>query len=156
VLLDLLLLSGLLCDERLWTSQTESLAGLARSRTADLTAHHSIAAMADAVLGKAPEEFALAGCSMGGCVALEVIARAPERVSRLALLSINARGLLPSVRQHLQESITGIEASGLDAYLADAFPRFVAPERAHDCARAAQEARPALVLGKVAQRCKSS
>jgi pimeloyl-ACP methyl ester carboxylesterase len=88
--------------------------------------------MADAVLGQAPDRFALAGFSMGGCVALEVVARAPERVRRLALLSTSAHGLPPPVRQHLKGSIAGIEAGGLGAYLADAFPRYVAPERAHD------------------------
>jgi pimeloyl-ACP methyl ester carboxylesterase len=88
--------------------------------------------MADAVLDQAPDRFALAGFSMGGCVALEVVARAPERVSRLALLSTSAHGLPPPVRQHYQGAIAGIEAGGLGTYLADAFPRYVAPERAHD------------------------
>ncbi len=132
VLPDLFLLPGLLCDERLWAAQTEALEGLARSRTCDLAAYESIAAIADAVLDQAPERFAMAGFSMGGCVALEVVARAPERVSRLALLSTSASGLLPPVRRHLRESIAGIEAGGFDAYLADAFPLYVAPERRHD------------------------
>jgi len=134
VLPELLLLPGLLCDERLWAAQTEALAGWARSRTPDLTTHDSIAAMADAVLSQAPERFALAGFSMGGCVALEVVSREPDRVCRLALLSTSARGLLPPVRQQLRDSISGIEAGGLDAYLADVFPRYVAPERNHDSA----------------------
>ncbi|MGO8943282.1 MAG: alpha/beta fold hydrolase [Syntrophobacteraceae bacterium] len=129
---DVLLLPGLLCDERLWAAQTEALVGSARTRTSDLTAHESIAAMADAVLSQAPWRFAVAGFSMGGCVALEVVARAPDRVYRLALLSTSARGLLPPVSRQLRDSISGIEADGLDNYLADAFPRYVAPEREHD------------------------
>ncbi len=132
VLPDLLLIPGLLCDERLWAVQTEALAGSAHSRTFDLTAHESIAAMAEAVLSQAPMRFAMAGFSMGGCVALEVVARAPGRVCRLALLSTSAHGLLPPVRRQLRDSISGIEAGGFDAYLADAFPRYVAPERIHD------------------------
>ncbi|MGO9022538.1 MAG: alpha/beta fold hydrolase [Syntrophobacteraceae bacterium] len=132
VLPELLLLPGLLCDERLWAAQTEALAGSVRIRTCDLTAHETIAAMADAVLSGAPGRFALTGFSMGGCVALEVVARAPDRVCRLALLSTSASGLLPPVRQQLRDSISGIEACGLDTYLADAFPRYVAPERNHD------------------------
>ena len=102
VLPDVLLLPGLLCDERLWAAQTAALADSARSRTSDLTAHESIAAMADAVLSQAPGRFAMAGFSMGGCVALEVAARAPDRVGRLALLSTSARGLSPPVRQQLR------------------------------------------------------
>ncbi len=131
-LLDVLLLPGLLCDERLWAAQTKALEGSARTQTSDLTAHESIAAMAEAVLSQAPRRFAVAGFSMGGCVALEVAARAPDRVCRLALLSTSARGLLPPVRRQLLDSISGIEAGGFDAYLADAFPRYVAPERIND------------------------
>jgi len=129
---NVVLLPGLLCDKRLWAAQTRGLVGLARCRIPDLTAFESIATMADAVLERAPGRFALSGFSMGGCVALEVVARAPERVSRLALLSTSPRGLLPTVRQHYLDSIAGIEAGGFDAYLTDAFPLYVAPERVHD------------------------
>ncbi|HEV2974773.1 MAG TPA: 2-succinyl-6-hydroxy-2,4-cyclohexadiene-1-carboxylate synthase [Solirubrobacteraceae bacterium] len=41
----------------------------------------------DAVLAQAPERFALCGYSMGGRIALHVALAAPERVSRLALVS---------------------------------------------------------------------
>ncbi len=131
-LYDLILLSGLLCDERLWASQRKGLAGSARILSPDLTAYESSESMADAVLDQAPEDFCLAGFSMGGCVALEIVARAPERVRRLALLSTSPKGILPAVRKHYLGSIASIEALGLDAYLADAFPLYVAPERIHD------------------------
>jgi len=132
VLQDVVLLPGLLCDKRLWAAQTKGLAGLAVPRVPDLTTYASIAAMAEGVLQQAPDRFSLAGFSLGGCVALEVVARAPERVSRLALLSTNPRGILPSVRQHYLDSIGGIENGGLDTYLENAFPLYVAPQRAHD------------------------
>ena len=74
----------------------------------------------------------MAGFSIGGCVALEVAARAPDRVGRLALLSTSSGGLLPPVRRQLRDSISGIQGGGFDAYLADAFPRYVAPERIDD------------------------
>ncbi|MEQ9606595.1 MAG: alpha/beta fold hydrolase [Kiloniellaceae bacterium] len=82
----LALLPGLLCDAALWRPQVESLGDVAEPWVADLTTQDSIAAMAESVLAAMPERFALAGLSMGGYVALEVVARAPERVSRLALL----------------------------------------------------------------------
>ena len=127
-----LLLPGLLCDQRLWAAQTQALAGSTRCRTIDLSRYDSITAMADAVLRQAPDQFALAGFSMGGCVALEVVGRAPERVCLLALLSTSSRGLLPPVRRRLLDAIAGIEAGGLDRYLEDAFPSYVAPERIQD------------------------
>ena len=86
---DLVLLPGLICDERLWR---DVIAGLdARSVVADLTQDESIAAMAARTLAAAPARFALAGLSMGGYVALEIMRQAPERVTHLALLDTSAR-----------------------------------------------------------------
>jgi pimeloyl-ACP methyl ester carboxylesterase len=129
---DLILIPGLLCDARLWKAQTADLAASTRSHVSDLATYDSIPAMADAVLDQAPSTFSLAGFSLGGAVALEIYARAPQRVQRLALLSTNASGITPMVREHLAASISGLEAGRLDAYLADAFPRYVAPDRVHD------------------------
>ena len=83
----LLLLSGLLCDEILWADIPERLGDVARARVMSFRGFSSISAMADHVLAMAPERFAVAGHSMGGRVALEVIRRAPRRVCGLALLN---------------------------------------------------------------------
>ena len=88
----LVLLPGLLCDETLWAHQAETLADVADVRIADLTLDDSIAAMAARVLAGAPARFALAGLSMGGYVAQEIVRRAPKRVTRLALMATSARG----------------------------------------------------------------
>lgn len=47
--------------------------------------------MADHVLDVAPQRFSIAGHSLGGWVAQEVAARAPERVSKLFLCDTWAR-----------------------------------------------------------------
>jgi pimeloyl-ACP methyl ester carboxylesterase len=128
----LILIPGLLCDARLWGVQTTALADVVRCQIPDLAACATIEEMAESVLTQAPDEFALAGFSMGGCVALEILARAPQRVRQLALLSTSAAGLLQNVRRHYQESIANLLVGGLATYLADAYPRYVAPERVHD------------------------
>lgn len=87
----LVLLPGLLCDARLWAHQSESLAGLAAPTVAELTGHDTVTDLARHVLATAPERFALAGLSMGGYVAQEIMRQAPERVTRLALLDTSAR-----------------------------------------------------------------
>jgi pimeloyl-ACP methyl ester carboxylesterase len=87
----LILLPGLLNDERLWAHQMAQLADLAEIQVADLVGPDTIGAMAERVLVTRPSPFALAGLSMGGYVAFEVMRRAPERVSRLALLDTSAR-----------------------------------------------------------------
>lgn len=86
----LVLLPGLLNDEALWDHQCRTLSDIAQVQVADLTRHDSISAMAADVLAHAPESFALAGMSMGGYVAMEIMRIAPHRVSRLALLDTTA------------------------------------------------------------------
>lgn len=82
----LVLVPGLACDEAVWASlplgaQADVWVPLAHEP------HETIGAMAEALLRDAPaERFALAGHSLGGRIALEVMRRAPQRVLRLALL----------------------------------------------------------------------
>lgn len=90
----LLLLPGLLCDETVWAAQCADLAAIADCKVPVYRTLASIEAMAEHVLATAPSEsFAMAGHSMGGRVALEVVRRAPERVLRLALLDTGAQAL---------------------------------------------------------------
>ena len=93
----LLLLPGLLCDAALWQFQVEALADVAEATVADLTRSDSVAAMARDALADAPDRFALAGLSMGGYVALEIMRQAPERVTHLALLDTSARPDTPEL-----------------------------------------------------------
>jgi pimeloyl-ACP methyl ester carboxylesterase len=86
----LLLLPGALCDAALFRHQIAGLSDIADVRVGDLTRDDSIAAMASRVLAAAPARFALAGLSLGGYVALEIIRRVPDRVTRLALLGTTA------------------------------------------------------------------
>lgn len=87
----LVLIPGLLCDARLWAHQTEHLSDIADCVVADITGAESVDELADNVLASAPDSFALAGLSMGGYVAHAIMRRAPERVSRLALIDTSAR-----------------------------------------------------------------
>lgn len=93
----LVLLPGLLNDSRLWKPVADGLNGRAEIRFGDVTRDDSIAAMASRVLAEAPPSFALAGFSLGGYVALEIMRQAPERVTRLALVSTQARPDTPEI-----------------------------------------------------------
>lgn len=81
-----LLLPGLACDDEVWKHQARQLAEIATVQIADYGASDSLKKMAEAVLRRAPARFALAGHSMGGRVAFEIVRRVPERVTGLALL----------------------------------------------------------------------
>jgi pimeloyl-ACP methyl ester carboxylesterase len=82
----LILLPGLACDADVWKHPVRSLAGKTSVRVVDYGLSDSIEKMASVALDGAPERFAVAGHSMGGRVAFEIVRRAPERVAGLAVL----------------------------------------------------------------------
>ncbi|MGV6805404.1 MAG: alpha/beta fold hydrolase [Ruegeria sp.] len=85
----LIFLPGMMCDARLFGPQIETLSSSIPIMTFPLSQHDNVEAMAADILHNAPPVFALAGLSMGGIVAMEVLRQAAERVSRLALLDTN-------------------------------------------------------------------
>lgn len=91
----LILLPALSTTEALWRHQIESLADIADIRVGDLTRDDTISGMAASVLDAAPARFALAGLSLGGWTAQEIMRQAPERVTSLALLDTSARADTP-------------------------------------------------------------
>jgi pimeloyl-ACP methyl ester carboxylesterase len=98
------LLSGLLCDETFWSDIPQRLAGVAETQVVSFRGFSSIPAMAQHVLDVAPERFAVAGHSMGGRVALEIMRAAPRRVTGLALLNTGVHAVRdgePQSRNHL-------------------------------------------------------
>lgn len=91
----LLLLPGLLCDAEVWAHVRTPLTA-AHCQVPVFSDAPSLEAMARRVLDQAPAgRFALAGHSMGGRVALEVLRLAPDRVDRLALLDSGMEPLAP-------------------------------------------------------------
>ncbi len=103
-----ILLPGLLCDAALWRPQVEALADEMAAGIADLTLDETVADMAERALAVAPPRFALAGLSMGGYVALEIMRRAPQRVERLALFATSAAPDTPAqsaARKRYMESL---------------------------------------------------
>ena len=100
----LLLLCGLLCDETVWSDIPRRLASIADVSVVSFCGFSSIEAMAEHVLQTAPPRFAVAGHSMGGRVALELMRVAPQRISALALLNTGVHAVRdgePQGRVHL-------------------------------------------------------
>ena len=100
----LVLLSGLLCDETFWADIPRRLAAVAEVQVVSFRGFSSLPAMAQHVLDVAPKHFALAGHSMGGRVALEIMRSAPRRIAGLALLNTGVHAVRdgePQSRSHL-------------------------------------------------------
>lgn len=110
----LVLLPGMMCDGRLFGPQVAAFEADREVIVADITGAADTGTLAASVLAAAPERFALAGLSMGGIVAMEVMAQAPDRVERLALLDTNPRAELPEVQARREPQIEAVRAGGLE------------------------------------------
>jgi pimeloyl-ACP methyl ester carboxylesterase len=118
---------GVGAREWAWGHQQKYLADIATSEVMVLDQQATRKAMADHVLAHAPERFAIAGHSLGGWVAQEVAARAPERVSSLFLCSTWARvneGTIDYIRAYAQRIADDYER-GLDEH----FDQFLYQDR---------------------------
>jgi len=91
--MNIVLVPGLMCDAAVWHEQAAALGAIGDVIIADHGDSNTLGGMAERILATAPPSFALAGHSMGGRVALEVMARAPRRVTRLALLDTGFEAL---------------------------------------------------------------
>ena len=82
----LVLVPGLMCDEAVWSPLYPHLPPSWACQVVDHGDADSLTVMAQRLLDQAPAQFAIAGHSMGGRVALEVARLAPDRVRGMALL----------------------------------------------------------------------
>lgn len=124
----LVFLPGLLCDDRLWLQQAEALKDIADPMIADLTQDDSVEAMAARVLASAPPRFALAGLSMGGYVAFEIMRQQPERVTRLALFDTSASPDTPQRAALRRASIDSLKVGRFMGVTKRMLPQLVHPQ----------------------------
>jgi pimeloyl-ACP methyl ester carboxylesterase len=129
----LILVGGLACTPDLWTAQAESLKDVADVVvTEENWRHPTMRGIAQAILRRAPPEFALAGLSMGGYIALEIMRIAPQRVTRLALLDTSARPDTDAARQARGVLMDLAHEEGMRAVLMRLMPNAVHPSRFED------------------------
>lgn len=115
----LVLLPGMMCDSRLFAPQIAALGGDRCIVLPAIGQHDSMSALAAEFLNNAPPRFALAGLSMGGILAMEILAQAEDRVERLALLDTNPRAETPEVQARRPSQIARAQAGELDAVMRD-------------------------------------
>lgn len=133
----LILLPGFLCDRAVWEHQIAALADIADCTCADYDTLHSLPGMAELVLRSAPEQFSVAGHSMGGRVAFEIFRQVPERVRRIALFNTGSAarsaGELGQEEERKRRALLAVARSqGIRAMSLQWIQGMVAPARLAD------------------------
>lgn len=105
----LVMLPGFMCDARLFGPQIAALGAERAVHVAPLLGE-SIDTMAGEVLAHAPQSFALLGHSLGGVVAMELLRRAPDRITRICLMDTNAQADTPQSSAAREPRIVGVKA----------------------------------------------
>jgi pimeloyl-ACP methyl ester carboxylesterase len=114
---------------------TEQLPALWRSGPVTVASQHhddSMAVIADQILAAAPPKFALAGLSMGGYIAFEIMRQAGHRVVRLALLNTSARPDTAEQTRRRRDQIARAENGQFADVLDVLYQRWVRPPRQGD------------------------
>lgn len=115
----LVLLPGMMCDARLFGPQINALSGRVPLMSLPIGGHDSMFALAAEVLVHAPPRFAIAGLSMGGILAMEVLRQAPDRVVGLALMDTNPLAESDEVKSRRAPQIAAAQAGSLRAVMRD-------------------------------------
>lgn len=124
----LVFLPGMMCDARLFGPQLAELSSEFSVMVAPVTQGERIEEIASGLLDQLPVRFALAGLSMGGIVAMEILRRAPDRVSRIALMSTNPLAETPQVAAAREPQIVKARTGKLLDVMRDEMkPNYLAP-----------------------------
>ncbi|MDG1181598.1 MAG: alpha/beta fold hydrolase [Tateyamaria sp.] len=124
----LVFLPGMMCDARLFGPQIAALSPEFSVMVCPVTRGERIEEIASALLDDLPSRFALAGLSMGGIVAMEILRRAPGRVTRLALMDTNPLAETPQIAAAREPQIVKARAGRLLDVMRDEMkPHYLAP-----------------------------
>lgn len=120
------MIPGTLCDGRIFERQKRALRGVADVRLIDYRRLKPAGAWLKQLLKTLPEKFSVAGFSLGGIWALELLRLAPDRVERLAMLASNAQAASPKGRRNSRrmKRLLAHPRSGPRAVLRRAMPAY--------------------------------
>ncbi len=143
----LVLIPGMMCDARLYDAQIAAFSNEICVTLAPVTQGERIEEIASNLLDQLPKRFALAGLGLGAMVAMEILRRAPDRVSRIALIATNAQAETPQNAAARELLIVGARSGRLDEVMRTQLkPEHLAPGTARTTVQA-QVARMAQALG---------
>ncbi len=143
----ILLVPGLLCTAEAFAPQIPTLWPWGPVTIASTLTGTTMAEMASAILADAPPRFALGGISMGGYLAFEIMRQAPERVTRLALISTSARPDTPEQTAARRAMIAEARRGDFAALLTVSTATILHPDRHGDTELIATNVRMGLAVG---------
>ncbi|WP_407492238.1 alpha/beta fold hydrolase [Pseudooceanicola sp. MF1-13] len=114
-------LPGYLCDQRMYFAQAHDLSRDHVVIQAPLIGERC-EEMASNILPNLPRRFALVGASLGGIVALELLRKAPDRVSRVCLISTDALPEAPNTAAAREPQIVQCRSGQIDQAISAALP----------------------------------
>lgn len=118
----LVMIPGFMADARLFLPQIVQL-GMGRAiHIALATSGDTVEQMAQTILADLPERFAILGHGLGGDVALEIIRRVPDRVTRIALLATDPLAEAPQTAAARETRIVAARAGRLLEAMAEEIP----------------------------------
>ncbi len=124
----LVLLPGMMCDARLFAPQLSVFSRERAVMVAPISRGDRIESIAGAIRNRLPHRFALAGLSMGGIVAMELLRQAPERVTRICLMDTDPLAEPPKIAALREPWIAQARAGRLGEVMREALrPSFLAP-----------------------------
>lgn len=124
----LVFLPGMMCDARLFGPQIAEMSADTAVMCAPITQGDRIEEIASGLLDALPRRFALAGLSMGGIVAMEILRRAPDRISRIALIGTNPLAEVPAVAANREPQIVKARAGRMMEVMREEMkPNYLAP-----------------------------
>jgi pimeloyl-ACP methyl ester carboxylesterase len=125
----ILLVPGLASSPRIFAPVAPALWRFGPVTVANHIRDNSMGAIARRILAEAPPRFALAGHSMGGYIAFEIMRQAPQRVAKLALINTQARPDTQEATARRRSQIARAKSGDYHAVLDELFPGFVHPSR---------------------------
>lgn len=128
----IVLVPGLASSARIYAPVMPALWRFGSVMVANHIRDDSIAAIARRILAEAPPRFALAGHSMGGYIAFEIMRQAAERVTKLALINTQARPDTPEATARRRGQMERARRGELRAVREESFPELVHPSRRDD------------------------
>jgi pimeloyl-ACP methyl ester carboxylesterase len=128
----ILLVPGVVCSPRIFSPVVPALWRFGPVTVANHIRDDNMGAIARRILAEAPPRFALAGHSMGGYIAFEILRQAPERVAKLALMNTQARPDTPEATTRRRGLIARAQGGDYRSVLEELFSGFVHPSRLGD------------------------